>query len=49
MQIPRIVHQLWKTETIPARWQDAVRQADDAMYQAKAAGRNRAIAAHLRR
>ncbi len=33
----------------PARWQEAVRQADDAMYQAKAAGRNRAVAAHLRR
>jgi mannosyltransferase OCH1-like enzyme len=25
MSIPRIVHQLWKNETIPARWQDAVR------------------------
>jgi mannosyltransferase OCH1-like enzyme len=24
MAIPRIVHQLWKTETIPARWQAAV-------------------------
>lgn len=24
MAIPRIVHQLWKTETVPARWHDAV-------------------------
>ena len=24
MAIPRIVHQLWKAETVPARWQDAV-------------------------
>jgi mannosyltransferase OCH1-like enzyme len=24
MPIPRVVHQLWKTEDIPARWQDAV-------------------------
>jgi hypothetical protein len=23
MQIPRIIHQLWKTEAIPARWQEA--------------------------
>jgi mannosyltransferase OCH1-like enzyme len=25
MAIPRIVHQLWKTASVPARWQDAVR------------------------
>jgi diguanylate cyclase (GGDEF)-like protein len=25
----------------PGRWQEAVRQADDAMYRSKAAGRNR--------
>jgi mannosyltransferase OCH1-like enzyme len=24
MAIPRIVHQLWKVETVPARWRDAV-------------------------
>jgi mannosyltransferase OCH1-like enzyme len=24
MQIPRIVHQLWKDENVPARWRDAV-------------------------
>ena len=33
----------------PARWQEAVRQADDAMYRAKAAGRNRVVAAQVRR
>jgi mannosyltransferase OCH1-like enzyme len=24
MQIPRIIHQLWKDENVPARWRDAV-------------------------